>query len=136
MTNVVLEVVGKSKTINHLVFQKFLLDAFVSRSQVDVIYTKFTFNKVNYIILISKLGNNVICDPFIFRISSYVPNREKIVQYKNCKSNPVSVTSSVRQGSHLDPLLFLLFINDLNVLYSSKLLFDDDLKLFQQIKSI
>jgi len=58
------------KTMNHiLVSQKFILDTFVCRSQVDVIYTEFSkaFDKVNYSIpYLSKLHNIGIRGPFLF----------------------------------------------------------------------
>jgi hypothetical protein len=33
---------GKLTTTNHLIFHKFILDAFATRSQVNVIYTDFS----------------------------------------------------------------------------------------------
>lgn len=58
---------GKSTATNQLVFQKFILDAFVSESQVDVIYTDFSnaFNKVNHI-LVFKFYKIGIRDPLLF----------------------------------------------------------------------
>ena len=52
-------------------------------------------------------------------------------------SNSIITTSGVPQGSHLGPILFILFINDINnyITHSKFLLYADDLKLYSRINS-
>jgi len=58
---------GKSTTTNLLIFQKYVLDAFASGYQVDVIFTDFgkAFDKINHNILSIKLYSIGIRDPFL-----------------------------------------------------------------------
>ena len=70
-------------------------------------------------------------------ISSYIRGRTQRVQIGRCLSDPIAVTSSVAQGSHLGPILFSLFINDVvtvlkNVSFS---IFADDLKISHKIQN-
>ena len=60
------------------------------------------------------------------------------VQLGKFQSEIFNVTSGVPQGSHLEPLLFILFVNDLPSVpnHSEWLLFADDLKLFWKITSL
>ena len=72
------------------------------------------------------------------QIQSYLSNREQFVRASGWISNPIKVNSGVPQGSHLGPLLFVLFMNDVpDVLnYSNCLMFADDPKLFCSVKSV
>jgi len=63
---------------------------------------------------------------------SYLSNIQQNVKINNILSDTIiKVTSGVLQGDHLTPLIYLLFVNDLDTVfkYSKFLLFADDLKL-------
>ena len=65
-------------------------------------------------------------------ISSYLSDRFQKVVFNNELSDTLKVTSGVPQGSHLGPILFNIFINDLPTVisHSSILMYADDVKLF------
>ena len=65
-------------------------------------------------------------------ISSYLSNRLQKVVFNNELSDTLKVPSGVPQGSHLGPILFNIFINDLPTIisHSSVLMYADDVKLF------
>ena len=67
-------------------------------------------------------------------LSSYPCNRKQFVQLGKHQSEIFEVSSDVPQGSHLEPFLFLIFINDHpSVLQDSECLMFADLKVFRAI---
>lgn len=130
----------KSTITNLLEFTTFCVDAFEKKQQVDCIFTDFSkaFDKLSHEVLLKKLTRIGLNENFLSWISSYLVDRYYCVMFKNDCSENFRVNSGVPQGSHLGPLLFVLFINDLpSVFQNSKTLFyADDVKIFRTINSL
>ena len=88
---------------------------------------KKAFDCVSHIKLIKKLDHYGIHNIANNLIESYLTNRKQFVSINNTNSNLASIEYGVPQGSILDPLLFLVFINDLPVaLKTTSRFFADD----------
>ncbi|CAH2088841.1 unnamed protein product [Euphydryas editha] len=130
---------NKSTTSNLLEYKNYLCQAFAQRIQVDSIYTDFSkaFDRVCHSILCAKLENCGIHGNLLRWVESYLCRRSQLVAIKGFTSSPVIITSGVPQGSHLGPLFFIIFINDLvDRLSCPCLLYADDLKIFHTTMSL
>jgi len=78
------------------------------------------------------LLNSGCGDPLLSWFQSYLRDCKQNVDAHGIKSVIIDATSGVPQGSHLSPLLFALFINNIKKVISNChfLLSADNLKLF------
>lgn len=79
-----------------------------------------------------------ISGPLLSWLSSYLTGRTQQVIVLGKVSSSFNTFSGVPQGGHLSPLLFLLFINDVKLLFKfcKFSLFADDLKMYIKINSV
>ena len=102
---------------------------------VDIIYIDFSkaFDVVSNEKLLFKLKSYGIYNKIIKWFYNFVSNRSQITRVENSFSNISIVKSGVPQGSVLGQILFVLYINDLHSIFSSKIhidLFADDTKIY------
>ena len=96
------------------------------------------FDSVPHERLLLKLRSLGICGNLLKWLRFFLTQRKQRVVINGAYSDWVDVTSGVPQGTVLGPLLFLLYVNDLDsvVKYSTIKLFADDVLLYAPVSSI
>ena len=94
------------------------------------------FDKVNHAKLLWTLHQYGIRGKALGRIRAFLGSRSQSVVLDGEESDPVPVTSGVPHDSVLGPILFLIYINDLPDLITSKVrLFADDTAVYLTVDS-
>ncbi len=99
---------------------------------VDIIYLDFqkAFDKVHHMRLLTKLKAHGVTGNIHKLIDDWLPERKQRVVINGISSGWCGVKSGVSKGSVLGPVLFLIYVNDLDDGLTCKISkFADDMKI-------
>ena len=127
---------GRSCLTNLLRFLDGVTSGVDRKESVDVIYLDFAkaFDKVPHQRMLRKLKGYGVTGRILKWIESWLSDRFQRVCIGGGRSGWRRVTSGIPQGSVLGPILFLVFIDDLDEGIKSRILkFADDTKMFGRV---
>lgn len=130
---------GLSTVTNLMEYVSGILNHMESGKQVDSIYLDFAkaFDSINHHTLVTKLSLYGLDDGTCSWFSSYLSERTQRVRVRNAFSQPYDNASGVPQGSHLGPVLFIIYMEDLLQSLTSIgcSAYADDIKIFKAVQN-
>ena len=132
---------GRSTLTQLLAHVDDVLTGWCSGLDSDCIYLDYAkaFDKVDHALLIKKLELYGVHPTMLKWIESFLMERKQCVLVNGCRSREEPVISGVPQGSVLGPVLFVMFINDLEGVVarnSTVRFFADDTRISKHIDCI
>ena len=119
---------------------EYIMQNLLQNADTDVIYLDYAkaFDKVDHHILLLKLHAYGIRGKLLTWLHAYLSNRNQSVVINSKSSIPTKVISGVPQGTVLGPILFIIYLNDLNLCIKDSITssFADDTRLKRSITSI
>ena len=129
---------GRSCLTNLIEYLEYVTEAIDSGKAVDCVLLDFSkaFDKVSHNKLLLKLQSVGIRGKILDWIRNWLNCRKQRVVLNGANSKWRSVLSGVPQGSVLGPLLFIIYVNDIETSVKSRVSkFADDTKIYNQIST-
>eukprot|EP00116_Pleurobrachia_bachei_P004850 sb/3465112/ len=114
-----------------------VIDGLIEGVATDTIYLDYqkAFDSIDHNLLLKKLHAYGFPPLIVDWVASFLTGRTQTVTVQGANSRPITIISGVPQGTVLAPILFILFVNDLDLAVSHSKVgrFADDTRLSKRI---